>query len=201
MLGVLSVTAPALRAPRRLSGPQWASVAVRTSGSLRVSRSRVTHGSGPWWGRGREGAVCHLPRGPSSWGLWSGAGRGRGACVGLACLPFSSRGWRAGASSEAWSQPRLHLVPQASQSPACGYSGLRRLPSLGTEGLTPSGGSRSKVGGWGPASPAAQADGRGAAWTLGELGAAAGAESAPVPPAASCAWAEMACSARSCTAW
>lgn len=58
------------RAPRRLSGPQWATVALGTSGSLRVSRSRVTRREWAVVGMGREGAVCHLPQGPGSWGPW-----------------------------------------------------------------------------------------------------------------------------------
>lgn len=82
-----------------------------------------------------------------------------GPCVGLA--PCNSS--RAGGQGRPLRPglARLHLVPQASQSPACGWWAPKaphgqRVPST-------SGRSRSKVGGWGPDQPSGTGRGAGRA--------------------------------------
>lgn len=128
--------------------------------------------------------MCHLPEGPSSWGPWSGAGRGRGACVGLARLPFSCGAGGQGRPLRPDSSPTFTWSPRPGPSrplraqpvaPAGPKAPLRR--HRGSNAIWR--GSRSKVGGWGPAGPAAQAGGRALAGPWGSWEPASGFESAP----------------------
>lgn len=84
-------------------------------------------------GEGLGGSRVSPARGSELLGALVRGWQGKRGLCGSCPLAFQLRGWRAGASSEAWFQPHLHLVPQArpfpaSQSPACGSSGSEGSP-------------------------------------------------------------------------